>query len=85
MGRLVYTQDVYAVTAACLMVRKDVYEQVNGLDESFAVAFNDVDFCVRVREAGYTNVFTPLCPAVPLREQEPRAGRKPCQAQALCL
>ena len=60
MGRLVYTQDVYAVTAACLMVRKDVYEQVNGLDESFAVAFNDVDFCVRVREAGYTNVFTPF-------------------------
>ena len=42
------------------MVRKDVYEQVNGLDESFAVAFNDVDFCVRVREAGYTNVFTPF-------------------------
>ena len=42
------------------MVRKSVYEQVNGLDESFAVAFNDVDFCVRVREAGYTNVFTPF-------------------------
>ena len=60
MGRLVYAQDVYAVTAACLMVRKDVYEQVNGLDESFAVAFNDVDFCVRVRQAGYTNVFTPF-------------------------
>ncbi len=60
MGRLVYAQDVYAVTAACLMVRKDVYEQVKGLDESFAVAFNDVDFCVRVREAGYTNVFTPF-------------------------
>jgi len=60
MGRLVYAQDVYAVTAACLMVRKAVYEQVNGLDESFAVAFNDVDFCVRVREAGYTNVFTPF-------------------------
>ena len=40
------------------MVRKSVYDEVNGLDESFAVAFNDVDFCVRVREAGYTNVFT---------------------------
>ena len=60
MGRLVYAQDVYAVTAACLMVRKSVYEEVNGLDEGFAVAFNDVDFCVRVREAGYTNVFTPF-------------------------
>ena len=54
MGRLVYAQDVYAVTAACMMVRREVYEQVGGLDESFAVAFNDVDFCVRVREAGYT-------------------------------
>ena len=60
MGRLMYAQDVYAVTAACLMVRKEVYDEVNGLDESFAVAFNDVDFCVRVREAGYTNVFTPF-------------------------
>ena len=60
MGRLVYAQDVYAVTAACLMVRKSVYDEVNGLDESFAVAFNDVDFCVRVREAGYANVFTPF-------------------------
>ena len=60
MGRLVYAQDVYAVTAACMMVRREVYEQVGGLDESFAVAFNDVDFCVRVREAGYTNVFTPF-------------------------
>ena len=85
MGRLVYAQDVYAVTAACLMVRRSVYEQVNGLDESFAVAFNDVDFCVRVREAGYTNVFTPVCTAVPLREQEPRSGREPGQAQALHL
>ena len=59
MGRLVYAQDVYAVTAACLMVRKDVYEQVNGLDESFAVAFNDVDFCLRVRDKGYRIVWTP--------------------------
>ena len=59
MGRLVYAQDVYAVTAACLMVRRSVYEQVNGLDESFAVAFNDVDFCLRVRDAGYRIAWTP--------------------------
>ena len=59
MGRLSYAQDVYAVTAACLMVRKDVYEQVDGLDESFAVAFNDVDFCLRVRDKGYRIVWTP--------------------------
>ena len=60
MGRLNYVQDVYGDTAACLLIRKEIYEEVHGLDESYAVAFNDVDFCVRVREAGYTNVFTPF-------------------------
>ena len=60
MGRLNYVQDVYGDTAACLLIRKGIYDEVHGLDESYAVAFNDVDFCVRVREAGYTNVFTPF-------------------------
>ena len=60
MGRLNYVQDVYGDTAACLLIRKKIYDEVHGLDESYAVAFNDVDFCVRVREAGYTNVFTPF-------------------------
>ncbi len=49
-----------AVTAACLIVRKSVYEEVGGLNEAdLAVAFNDVDFCLRIREAGYRNVWTP--------------------------
>ena len=60
MGRLNYVQDVYGDTAACLLIRREIYDEMNGLDESYAVAFNDVDFCVRVREAGYTNVFTPF-------------------------
>ena len=60
MGRLNYVQDVYGDTAACLLIRKEIYDEVHGLDESYAVAFNDVDFCVRVRQAGYTNVFTPF-------------------------
>ena len=60
MGRLNYVRDVYGDTAACLLIRKEIYDEVHGLDESYAVAFNDVDFCVRVREAGYTNVFTPF-------------------------
>ena len=60
MSRLNYVQDVYGDTAACLLIRKEIYDEVHGLDESYAVAFNDVDFCVRVREAGYTNVFTPF-------------------------
>ncbi len=60
MWRMAYVQDVYAVTAACLLVRREVYEEVGGLDESFAVAFNDVDFCCKVRKAGYENVYTPF-------------------------
>lgn len=58
-GRAVLTQSFSAVTAACLMVRRQIWEQVNGLDETLAVAFNDVDFCLRVRTAGYRNVWTP--------------------------
>ncbi len=60
MGRLCYTQDVSAVTAACMLVCRDVWEKVGGLDESFAVAYNDVDFCLRIREAGYLIVWTPF-------------------------
>ncbi|MGQ7957260.1 glycosyltransferase [Pseudomonas sp. SP16.1] len=49
-----------AVTAACLIVKKSIYQEVNGLnEEDLTVAFNDVDFCLRVREAGYRNVWTP--------------------------
>ncbi len=60
MGRLCYAQDVSAVTGACLMVSKELYWKVGGLDESFAVSLNDVDFCMKLREAGYLNVFTPF-------------------------
>ncbi|MBN3753918.1 glycosyltransferase family 2 protein [Paraburkholderia sp. Tr-20389] len=50
-----------AVTAACLIIRKSIYEQVGGLNEAdLTVAFNDVDFCLRVRDAGYRNVWTPF-------------------------
>ena len=59
MGRACIAQNFSAVTAAVLMIRKEVYEEVGGLDESYAVAFNDVDFCMKVRRAGYYNVFTP--------------------------
>ena len=83
MGRLNYVQDVYGDTAACLLIRREIYDEMNGLDESYAVAFNDVDFCVRVREAGYTNRVYPLCPALPLREQEPRHRGQPRKAEAL--
>jgi len=60
MGRLCYAQNVSAVTGACMMVRKSIYDALGGLDEQFAVALNDVDFCLRIREKGYLNVFTPF-------------------------
>lgn len=57
--RAVTTHGVSAVTAACLAVRKEVYNEVGGLDEVLQVAFNDVDLCLKIRAAGYQNVFTP--------------------------
>lgn len=52
-------QDLSAVTAACMMVKRKVFEQVHGFEEELAVAFNDVDFCLRVRELGYLVVYNP--------------------------
>ena len=60
MGRLCYTQNVTAVTGACLMVKKALFEKVGGLDTGFAVSLNDVDFCLKLRKEGYLNVFTPF-------------------------
>ncbi|WGL16400.1 glycosyltransferase family 2 protein [Microbulbifer bruguierae] len=60
MNRLVSTQNFSAVTAACLLVRKKIFEDVGGLNEKdLKVAFNDVDFCLKVGQAGYRNVWTP--------------------------
>src|SRR5690606_18781917 len=59
-GRARVAQTLSAVTGACLVVRRAVYEQVGGLDESLAVAFNDIDFCLRLGEAGYRNIWTPF-------------------------
>ena len=57
--RAATVQDFSAVTGACLLVRASVWDEVKGLDEKFAVAFNDVDFCLRVRDKGYRIVWTP--------------------------
>ena len=59
MFRAATVQDLSAVTGACLLVKTSVWDEMGGLDEAFAVAFNDVDFCLRVREAGYRIVWTP--------------------------
>jgi glycosyltransferase involved in cell wall biosynthesis len=58
--RLSLVQNLSAVTGACLLVRRQIYKAVGGLDEkNLAIAFNDVDFCLRLREAGYRNLWTP--------------------------
>ena len=59
-NRLNAIQNVSAVTAACLMIKKSIYQEVDGMDEvKFKVAYNDVDFCLRVMKKGYRNLFTP--------------------------
>lgn len=60
MGRLCYAQNVSAVTGACLMVKKSIFDIAGGMDENFAVSLNDVDFCLKLRQRGYLNVFTPF-------------------------
>ena len=52
-------QDVSAVTTACAVVKREVYRKLGGFDENLAVTFNDIDFCLRSREAGYRIVWTP--------------------------
>ena len=60
LQRLTAVHEVSAVTAACLVVRREVFDAVGGLDEELTVAFNDVDFCLKVRAAGYLNLWTPF-------------------------
>jgi len=63
-NRLNIIQNISVVTGACLMVKKSIYAQMGGLDEvNFKVAYNDVDFCLRVRKLGYLNIFTPFAEA----------------------
>ena len=61
MNRLRLTQNYSAVTAACLVIRREIFTQVGGFDEvNLPVSFNDVDLCLRVLRAGYHNVWTPF-------------------------
>jgi GT2 family glycosyltransferase len=59
MGHTVSIRNCSAVTAACMMVKRNVFDQVAGFDERYRVGFGDTDFCLRVQEKGYLNVYTP--------------------------
>lgn len=58
-GRIIIAQDYNAVTAACVMVKKEAFERVEGFDPRLAVAFNDIDFCLKLRKSGYLIVYNP--------------------------
>ena len=60
MGRLMLRQEMTAVTGACLVVRRSVFEEVGGLEDALPVDFNDIDFCLKAHAAGYTNIWTPF-------------------------
>lgn len=59
MHRAAIQQDLSAVTAACMMMKRSVFEEVDGLEEKLKVAFNDVDLCLRIREKDYLIVYDP--------------------------
>ena len=59
-SRIICQSDLSAVTAACLMVRRSVFEETGGFDEELKIAFNDIDLCLRIRQAGYLVVYNPL-------------------------
>jgi GT2 family glycosyltransferase len=58
-NRAILVQNLSAVTAACLLMRREIFEEIDGFDESLIVAFNDIDLCLRITERGYRIVFTP--------------------------
>ena len=57
MGRLEQSANVSAVTGACLMIRRDLYRELGGMDERFSVAYNDIDLCLRILDAGRFVIF----------------------------
>lgn len=60
LDRIGFNQNVNAVTAACLMVKKHKFLEAGGFDEKLPVAYNDVDLCLKLRQSGYVNVYTPF-------------------------
>lgn len=78
--RLLVTREVSAVTAACLVVERAKFEAVGGFDESFAVAFNDVDLCLRLRQRGWKNLWTPFARLIHVESATRGADSDPVRA-----
>lgn len=56
---MMYARNVSAVSGACMMMRRDIFVEMRGIDETFPACYNDVDLCFRIRKAGYLIVWTP--------------------------
>lgn len=78
-GRAVLPREVSAVTAACMLVSRQIYLDAGGLDEGLKVAFNDVDFCMRLQMRGYRNIWTPY--ATLLHHESRTRGAETSRAQ----
>ena len=72
-----------AVTAACLMIRRSLFQQVGGMDEIFPLNYNDVDFCLKVHQAGYRNVVTPYAQLIHYESISREAGLQPNEWEIL--
>jgi GT2 family glycosyltransferase len=83
MCRLLYSQNVSAVTGACLMTTKSAFEQVGGFDEGFALAYNDVDLCLKLRQAGYRIIWAPDARLTHLESKSRGSDLSPERAERL--
>jgi GT2 family glycosyltransferase len=79
-GRACLTQEFSAVTAACMVLRREVFDKAGGLDENMAVDYNDIDFCLRLRRAGYRVIWTPHAQLFH-HESATRGRRRPATQQ----
>lgn len=73
----IVNRNYLGVTAACLMVRKEVFDELNGLDENFPLNYNDVDFCLKAHQAGYRHVVTPFVELIHYESVSRGGGVKP--------
>jgi O-antigen biosynthesis protein len=83
MNRLRMLQNVSVVTAACLVVRRSVFDEIGGLDEELRVAFNDVDLCLKIAAAGYRNLWTPFAKLIHHESVSRGRDDTPAKAQRL--
>jgi hypothetical protein len=77
-GSVEWYRNYQAVTAACMMMRREVFDVVNGFDEEYKIAFGDVDICLRVYDAGFRNMYTPFA-RLYHHEGKSRVGGVPAQ------